>query len=35
MKVGILGAGRIAEKMAMTLNQMQTASAYALSLIHI
>lgn len=31
MKVGILGAGRIAEKMAMTLNQMQTASAYAIA----
>lgn len=31
MKVGILGAGRIAEKMAMTLNQMQIASAYAIA----
>ena len=31
MKVGILGAGNIAKKMAETLNGMEGASAYAVA----
>lgn len=31
MRIGIIGAGHIAGKMAMTLNQMHTASAYAVA----